>query len=336
VLGAGTAAVAAATAAPLRGGPGRGGVAVRPYQGLGYPMAHADDPIAALPGILAGWRPDIASLSFAGDAAVAMTLACLRAGVPVAQTVHNVDPAYVTTIVPDDPGLCRLANSPFTARRIAALYGVDLPVIPPLVDPADCVFETQHRGEGDGILLVNPSVIKGSEIFFQLAAARPDLPFRAIESWSINPDWRTILHNRAAELGNVEILAATDDMRAVYRRTRLVLVPSVVEETWGRVAQEAQMNGIPVIASDRGALPETIGAGGLVVPIDQGIAPWISALQHLIDDDEAYRQAAAAALAQAARPEQSADTIANAFIALLQAHITSARAAQAATRNWGG
>ncbi len=300
--------------------------AVFPYDGFSYGVAHAGDPLAALPGILSGWQPDIAVLSFAGEAAVTMTMRCLRAGVPVAQIVHNIDSAFVTTVVPDHPLLCRIANSHFTARRIATLFGVDLPVIPPLIDPADCVFDPRHRGQGDSVLLVNPSIIKGSEIFFQLAAARPDLRFRTIESWSIDPNWRLILHNRAAALGNVEIMTATDDMREIYRRARIILMPSVHEETWGRVASEAQLNGIPVIAADRGALPETVGEGGLLVPIDQGISPWVDALDRLTNDDDLYRRLAAAALAHAARPEQSADILVPRFIALLRDHLSAAGA----------
>ena len=38
-----------------------------------------------------------------------------------------------------------------------------------------------------------------------------------------------------------------------------MLVPSLWRESLGRVPMEAMANGIPVLASDRGALPETLG-----------------------------------------------------------------------------
>lgn len=47
---------------------------------------------------------------------------------------------------------------------------------------------------------------------------------------------------------------------------RVVLMPSLWEESFGRVAAEAMANGIPVLSSDRGALPETVGAGRFVEP----------------------------------------------------------------------
>jgi hypothetical protein len=38
--------------------------------------------------------------------------------------------------------------------------------------------------------------------------------------------------------------------------TEILLVPSAVNESFGRVAAKASINGIPPVVSDRGALPE--------------------------------------------------------------------------------
>jgi glycosyltransferase involved in cell wall biosynthesis len=301
--------------------------AVLPFDDLSYPLARADEPVEALPGILAGWRPDIVSLPLGGGAQAAMTVLCLRAKVPVMLTVHNVDPRDVATVFPESPLLGQMANSHFTARRMESLFGIDLPVVPPLIDPATCVLTPEERGQGDAILLINPSLNKGVDTFFRLAAARPDLKFITIESWAVSTDWRAILHNRAAELGNVELLAPTLDMRPVYRRARVLMMPGTYEETWGKAATEAQLNGIPVIAAARGALPETIGAGGLTVPIDDGLEPWLQALDRVTGDPSYYRQLATAALAHASQPDYSADVVADRFIALLAERIAIARAA---------
>ncbi|HWU00485.1 MAG TPA: glycosyltransferase family 4 protein [Terriglobales bacterium] len=304
--------------------------AVMPFDGLSYPLARADEPVDALPGILAGWQPDIVALPLGGGAQAAMTVVCLRAKVPVMLTVHNVDPREVATVFPDSPLLGQMANSRFTARRMHSLFGIDLPVVPPLIDPATCVLAPDERGQGDSILLINPSLNKGVDIFFRLAAARPELKFTTIESWAVSDEWRAILHNRAKELGNVELLGPTLDMRPVYRRTRLLLMPGAYEETWGKAATEAQLNGIPVIAAARGALPETVGAGGLSVPIDEGLEPWLRALDRVTGDATFYRQLSAAALAHATRSEFSADVVADRFIALLEERIALARRAATA------
>ena len=75
------------------------------------------------------------------------------------------------------------------------------------------------------------------------------------------------------------------------------MMPSLWRESLGRVPIEAMANGIPVPASDRGALPETLGDAGLVftipewctpssgvVPTAQEVAPWVAVIERLWDD----------------------------------------------------
>ena len=70
-------------------------------------------------------------------------------------------------------------------------------------------------------------------------------------------------------LTNLHRMANTPDPRDFYRVSRVVLVPSLWRESLGRVAVEAMANGIPVLASDRGALPETLGDAGFVLTIPE-------------------------------------------------------------------
>jgi glycosyltransferase involved in cell wall biosynthesis len=203
-----------------------------------------------------------------------------------------------------------IANSDFTARRIETLFGIRPPVMPPVIEPE------RYRVDppGDSVLLVNPSLRKGVELFFRLAAARPDIPFLAVESWTVYDTWRTVLMNRARALDNVALWPPVEDMREAYARARLVLMPSIHEETFGRVVAEAQVSGIPALVSDRGALPETLAGGGVVVPVDAGIDAWSAALDRLWSDADAYRAASDAALAASTRPERRPERIAEDFL----------------------
>lgn len=64
------------------------------------------------------------------------------------------------------------------------------------------------------------------------------------------------------------------DMPAAYALSRLTIVPSLVPEGFGRVPIEAQAMGVPVIASDLGAMRETVrhGETGWLVPHDDPAA----------------------------------------------------------------
>lgn len=92
--------------------------------------------------------------------------------------------------------------------------------------------------------------------------------------------------------------------------TKVLLVPSVWDEPWGRVAAEAMVNGIPPIVSDRGALPEVVGSAGLVRPLPEWLLPasgrlptademesWYQTIITLWDDPMVYAIASEAARA---------------------------------------
>jgi glycosyltransferase involved in cell wall biosynthesis len=86
----------------------------------------------------------------------------------------------------------------------------------------------------------------------------------------------------------------------IYGETSVLVVPTTIDETFGRVVVEAQLNGIPVLASDRGALPDVVGGGGAVLAVEKSIELWSSTLKRLLDPQR-YAQLSAAAVVNASR-----------------------------------
>ena len=86
------------------------------------------------------------------------------------------------------------------------------------------------------------------------------------------------------------------EVTAVLRDARAVLVPSRWHEAAGRVVVEAYAAGLPVVVASAGALPEIVedGINGFVVPPRDARA-WRSAVMRLGDDSEAQRLGSAAA-----------------------------------------
>lgn len=258
---------------------------MRGDESLGYLCLRAATPAQALPLAAAAWSPDVIVVQ-SGASLTAMVLASLRTGRPTAVYLHNVEVHQLGGNLMPDPSLLYLANSEFTAQRWQALYGVQCAVIPPVVQAER--YLASEMGAVQKMLFVNPVPIKGVEILLALAQACPDLPFLVVESWNLEPHWRTYCRQRAQALRNVEWRSPTDDMREVYAQTRVLLMPSVWEESFGRTVVEAQINGIPVLASDRGALPQVVGRGGLTLSTEQPVQVWEAALRQLLAQHADY------------------------------------------------
>jgi glycosyltransferase involved in cell wall biosynthesis len=79
------------------------------------------------------------------------------------------------------------------------------------------------------------------------------------------------------------------EVPALIREARALLLPSVCYEAQPRVILEAYAAGVPVLASDLGALPEAVPPdSGLLVPPGDAAA-WADAVERLLDDRESER-----------------------------------------------
>lgn len=144
-------------------------------------------------------------------------------------------------------------------------------VLHPTIDSQQVVPETETNEERKKITFIGSSsynIIKGSDLFVELAKATHDQEFLHVSKYKpinyqkdkyfgmeiIPPS--TYVAQSANELPkNLEIIEQTNEINKVYQKTKILIVPSIVE-SFGRVAVEAAMNGIPVIASDLPGLRE--------------------------------------------------------------------------------
>jgi glycosyltransferase involved in cell wall biosynthesis len=172
------------------------------------------------------------------------------------------------------------------------------------------------------VTFVNPQPAKGgfwfARILLELSRRRPDIPFLVVEARGTCAQ----LADSGLDLAALPFqrMANTREPREFYEVTRLLLVPSVWNEAFGRVAVEAMINGIPVLASRRGGLPEALGGAGFLFDMPEShppagpyrtpsaaeVALWLAIIERLWDD-EAFYQAESARCRDAAeawRPER--------------------------------
>ena len=99
----------------------------------------------------------------------------------------------------------------------------------------------------------------------------------------------------------------------MYADARVLVLPSL-DEGFGLTALEAMSAGVPVVASNRGSLPEVVANGGtLVDPAD--VEALAAALERIVSDEAAASAAGTAGLARARTFswERSAATLRRAY-----------------------
>lgn len=159
-------------------------------------------------------------------------------------------------------------------------------------------------GDTGSITMINPCGYKGLPIFLGLAEAFPDLPFLAVPTWGTTAEDRA----RLARLPNIEITAPVDDIDVLLRRTRMLVVPSLWDETFGFSCVDAMLRGVPVLAASIAGLVEAKLGVPYALPVrriesydatadrarpvpdlpEQDLTPWVSAVRRLVDDPVHY------------------------------------------------
>ena len=131
------------------------------------------------------------------------------------------------------------------------------------------------------ITLVYHNLNKGGKVLINLAKAMPDRQFMAVEgSYDVQVMDRTV--------PNIKYVKQTQDMKSVYKDSRIVIMPSMYE-SYGLVFNEAAASGIPVLMHPTEGLVENAGDAGIYC--DRGdIDTWVEAIKKL-DDKKAYKEA---------------------------------------------
>jgi hypothetical protein len=165
------------------------------------------------------------------------------------------------------------------------------------------------------VTFVNPSMHKGLLLFARLAdmlgSRRPDIPVLVVQSGRSGGSLNAIPGLDFSKYPQIMAAPPVPTPADYFALTRLLVVPSVWAEPFGRVAAEAMINAIPPLVSNRGSLPSVVGGdfseggGGRVLPIPEWmtekttrlpseaeVEPWYQAVCALWDDAALYHSVA--------------------------------------------
>lgn len=180
------------------------------------------------------------------------------------------------------------------------------------------------------ITMINPAAPKGGLVFINLANRFTEidrkLTFLAVESRGTQTMWQDAGIETTA-IKNLWWLPKQADITHVFRKTSLLIVPSVGYEAAGKVIPEALVMGIPVIGSNMGGIPDTMAGSGEIVPVPEDVVKnnvvmppafidqWVIAVKKIMDDEATYLRYAEKSLkaGQAYMPQRIAHQVVKMF-----------------------
>ena len=259
--------------------------------------------------LLRKFKPDLV-LGFGCDALCrSMWMEAKLFGIPTGYIICNGNHQHYRFPLSD----VLLCDSHATAAFYKEKEGLTVHPMGNFINPALVVSETH---EPRFVTFINPAFAKGAAIAARLILManreRPDIPFQIVETRQKFVNSLRAMRAPDGKIGsafpnnqtfrNLLIRPATFNVKEIYETARVLLAPSLWYESWGRVATEAVMNGIPVLASTSGGLPEAVAGGGIclpapkecggtdspadwnVLPSEESCRPWAEALYRLYDD----------------------------------------------------
>lgn len=156
---------------------------------------------------------------------------------------------------------------------------------PSMVLPPPCYYDTYNTceipEENEYITLINLNENKGAKQFYEIAKAMPERKFLGVVG---SYDEQMVL-----QLPNVTIVPNTPEILEVYKKTKILLMPSKYE-SWGRTATEAMCSGIPVICTETPGLKENCGEAGVYIKDRKNINEWVKAINKV---DKNYKSISA-------------------------------------------
>jgi glycosyltransferase involved in cell wall biosynthesis len=213
-----------------------------------------------------------------------------------------------------------IVPSLFAQELYRGRLGLESQVLYPLIDWSKCLAR-EHRPEH--VTFINPELGKGATIVYRIVE---ECRRRGLD-WSFTIQEGRGTRETLARQGlrfdalGVQFRRRTRDadMRSLYADTAVLLCPSVSTELMPRVVMEGVINGLPILATRVGGIPEGLGDSGFsfdlpdelvrdpaVLPASGEVDGWIDTLARLVGDESEYGQQRSRALVARVRFEREA------------------------------
>ena len=164
----------------------------------------------------------------------------------------------------------------------------------PSPDPRDCIVTSdQDPFDRPYVTMINIHVLKGGEFFLRMIQSAKDISFHAVQtehcSESLDGRIEEAIRSRNASSEGAKCKYSTrvSDVRKIYAECKIVVLGSLVDETFCRVAVEAMANGIPIVTTGKGNIRRIVGDAAVRVSECDG-SNWSDAVRILCCNRDIY------------------------------------------------
>lgn len=236
-------------------------------------------PAASLPEILT-WEPDVVVTHNLTGVGWGTGRACVEVGVPWVHVLHDIQLFEPSGQLRADRFTAWQRGWSAWRRRV---FGQPTLVVSPTVWLLDahgrrgfsflnaCVIPNPApeslsplpiRSESPWLYVGRLSEDKGADFLLEIARRHPQERFVCIGAGPLRRDLEVLSNVRC--LGSL----SRSDVQKMMCEARGLLMPSRLQENQPTVILEAFSVGLPVVASTRGGIPETLGEGGIAADLD--------------------------------------------------------------------
>ena len=162
-----------------------------------------------------------------------------------------------------------VCNSIFIQKKLQRRFGRKSIVVYPEIKINTVGFKSTK----EGVVFIGDSKVKGLSLVEKIAAKIPETDFFLFGR-------NTLKEKR---IDNIVYCTWQRDVLKIYKRAKLVIVPSLWQEAYGRVARESIILGIPVLVSNIGGLPEAVNFDKNKLVIDYTNSDeWVRKIKNII------------------------------------------------------
>ena len=173
---------------------------------------------------------------------------------------------------------------------VKKVHDIDIDVINTISDQSH--YKVNMPNDNIYVTVVNICGLKGGSILGQIIKnTNINIPFILIDSQNgndtINQSLEKIIKERNCKEKNCKsmYIKGMSDIKPIYKKTRILLIPSLVDETFCRVGYEGMMNEIPTLSTNNGNLKYLLD--GYADFLDDDPYQWSNKI-NLVYDDISY------------------------------------------------